>query len=62
MIRFYGDTPHRELVEAITETVTELAAEAGAEDVFRERLAGWAERHGRHLVRLGVPRRLVCGT
>jgi len=55
-IRFSGDTPHRELVEALTETVTELAVEAGAEEVFRERLAGWAERHGRHLMRLGVPR------
>lgn len=61
-IRFSGDTPHRELVAALTETVTELAAEAGAEDVFRERLAGWAERHGRHLVRLGVPCRHVFGT
>jgi hypothetical protein len=55
-IRFSGDTPHRELVEALTETVTELAVEAGAEEAFRERLAGWAERHGRHLMRLGVPR------
>jgi hypothetical protein len=55
-IRFSGDTPHRELVEALTETVTELAVEAGAEEVFRERLADWAERHGRHLMRLGVPR------
>ena len=53
-IRFSGDTPHRELVEALSETVTELAAEAGAEEVFRERLAGWTEQHGRHLVRLGV--------
>ena len=53
-IRFSGDTPHRELVEALTETVTELAVEAGAEEVFRERLAGWTEQHGRHLVRLGV--------
>jgi hypothetical protein len=61
-IRFSGDTPHRELVEALTETVTELAAEAGAKDVFRERLAGWAERHGRHLVRLGVSRRHFSGT
>jgi len=58
-IRFSGDTPHRELVEALTETVTELAVEAGAEEVFRERLAGWAERHGRQLMRLGVPRPLV---
>jgi len=61
-IRFSGDTPHRELVEALTETVTELAAEAGAEDVFRERLAGWAERHGRHLARLEVSRRHFSGT
>jgi hypothetical protein len=49
-------------VEALTETVTELAAEAGAEDVFRERRAGWAERHGRHLVRLGVSHRHFSGT
>jgi len=61
-IQFSGDTPHRELVEALTETVTELAAEAGAEDLFRDRLAGWAERHGRHLARLGIPRRHVYGT
>jgi hypothetical protein len=61
-IRFSGDTPHRELVEALTETVTELAVEAGVEDVFRERLAGWAERHGRHLLRLGVSRRHIFGT
>jgi len=53
-IRFSGDTPHRELVEALTETVTELAAEAGVADLFRERLTGWAERNSRHLVRLGV--------
>jgi hypothetical protein len=58
-IRFSGDTPHRELVGALTETVTELAAEAGVEDAFRERLTGWAERHGRHLVRLGVSRRHI---
>jgi hypothetical protein len=58
-IQFHGDTPQRELVEALTETVTELAAEAGVEEVFRERLAGWAERHGRHLARLGVPGRHV---
>jgi hypothetical protein len=61
-IRFSGDTPHRELVEALTETVTELAAEAGVEDVFRERLAGWSERHGRHLLRLGVSHRHIFGT
>jgi len=61
-VRFSGDTPHRELVEALAETVTELAAEAGAEELFRERLSGWAERHGRHLVRLGVNRRHVRGT
>jgi hypothetical protein len=61
-IQFHGDTPQRELVEALTETVTELAAEAGVEGVFRERLAGWAERHGRHLARLGVPGRHVYGT
>jgi hypothetical protein len=61
-IQFHGDTPQRELVEALTETVTELAAEAGVEEVFRERLAGWVERHGRHLARLGVPGRHVYGT
>jgi hypothetical protein len=60
-ILFAGDTPHRELVEALIETVTELATEAGAQAVFRERLAGWAERRSRHLARLGVPRRYVCG-
>jgi len=53
-IRFSGDTPHRELVEALTETVMELAAEAGVADLFRERLTGWAERNSRNLVRLGV--------
>jgi hypothetical protein len=61
-IRFSGDTPHRDLVEALTETVTELAAEAGAEGIFREWLANWAQRHLRHLVRLGVSRRQICGT
>ncbi len=61
-IRFSGDTPLRELVEALTETVTELAAEAGAEGIFRERLESWAQRHLRHLVRLGVSRRQICGT
>jgi hypothetical protein len=43
-------------VEALTETVTELAAEAGVADAFRERLTGWAERNSRHLVRLGASR------
>jgi hypothetical protein len=60
-IRFSGDTAQRELVEALIETVTELAAEAGAGDVFRDRLAGWAERNSRQFLRLGVPRRQVCG-
>jgi len=61
-IRFFSDTPHWELVEALTDTVTELTAEAEAEAVFRERLEGWQARHGRHLMRLGVSRRHFSGT
>jgi hypothetical protein len=49
-------------VEALAETVIYLADEAGAEDVFLEKPAGSAERHGRHLVQLGFNRRRICGT